>query len=114
MTTVEDRVAALEGRAAALEAEVTTRRLVVVDTTGRPRLVAEVRGSTVELRLVVGSPPGSAQAAHVLVHASEGDDGLGPLLGLQLWAGGDALVELDAWPDAGGRWGPHLHVGDPH
>lgn len=39
--------------------------------------------------------------------------GLGALMGFQLWAQGDAIVELDAWPDSDGRWRPRLHLGTP-
>lgn len=94
------------------------RRLVVVDERGAPRLVAEVVGGTVELRLEVpGGAPGRRSA--VVLHASRSPDGggeapLAPLLGLQLWADGDVVAELDAWPDDDGRWRPHLHLdGDP-
>jgi hypothetical protein len=109
-----DRLASLESAVAALSDSVTTRRLVVVDATGTPRLVAEVRGGTTELRLDVLSPAGDGAVASVVLHA--GDDGtdaagLGVMAGLQLWAAGDTVVELDAWPGDDGRWRPHVHLG---
>jgi hypothetical protein len=53
--------------------------------------------------------------AGVVLHATptaagDADDGLGPAVGIQLWADGDAVVEIDAWPDPDGRWRPHLHL----
>lgn len=93
---------------------VVARRVVVVDEHGRPRLVAETAGDTIELRLEV--PGGAAgRRSAVVLHAS-GTPGTGgpdaPLLGLQLWADGEVLAELDAWPGADGRWRPHLHLGE--
>ncbi|MGH9089352.1 MAG: hypothetical protein ACRDYZ_14790 [Acidimicrobiales bacterium] len=94
--------------------EVVTRRLRIVDEQGAPRMVAEVVGGTVELRLEVpGAEPGRRSA--VVLHASRAPDGsdeapLTPLLGLQLWADGDVVAELDAWSDDDGRWRPHLHL----
>lgn len=95
--------------------EVVARRLTVVDGQGRPRLVAEVAGDTVELRLEVpGGAPGRRSA--VVLHASAAPDlaspSPAPLLGLQLWADGDVVAELDAWPGDDGRWRPHLHLGN--
>ena len=113
MAAVEERLAAVERILAALSGEVSTRRLVVVDEAGRPRLVAEVRGTTVELRLLVGAPDGAGSVAQVVLHATEGDDSLGPLAGVQLWAHGDAVAELDEWPEEAGRWWAHLHLSVP-
>ncbi|MGH9108304.1 MAG: hypothetical protein ACRDY3_02355 [Acidimicrobiales bacterium] len=93
----------------------TARRIAVVDDRGVPRLVAEVVGDTVELRLEVpGGAPGRRSA--VVLHASgpatssHGQPGPGPLIGVQLWAEGDAVAELDAWPGEDGHWRPHLHL----
>ena len=91
--------------------EVVCRRLVLVDADGVPRLVAEVAGDTAELRLEVpGAPPG--RRAAVVLHASRSPV---PLLGVQLWADGEVLAELDAWPGGdgvvgGGGWHPGLHL----
>jgi hypothetical protein len=111
MATVERRLEALEGALSAMAVQVVTRRLVVTDPQGRPRLVAEVNGSTVELRLVVTGASGTD--ASVVLHASNPDADFGPLTGVQIWASGDVVMELDAWPDADGRWRPHAHVGGP-
>lgn len=109
------RLAALERAVAALAEGVTTRRLSVVDAVGTERLVAQVRAGTAELRLVVGTDEGPGGAA-VVLHAGTDEAGpgsLGSLVGLQLWAGGAALVELDAWPHEHGRWRPSFHVDAP-
>jgi hypothetical protein len=55
------------------------------------------------------APHGSAQDADPR-DADLDDVGLGPGVGLQLWAEGDAVAELDAWPDAAARWRPQLHL----
>ena len=110
--------------------EIRTKRLVVVDELGRVRLVTEVVGETTELRLELpGDTPGDratgpddgaasrsgAGRAAVVLHATtstaEGpDDGLGPAVGIQLWADGDSVVEIDSWPGPDGRWQPHVHL----
>jgi hypothetical protein len=118
---LEARVTALEGTLLAMAREVRTRRLVVVDDAGVPRLVAEVVEGTAELRLSTAMARRGRGTA-VVLHAGAGPDGedervqgrgLGALMGLQLWAEGDALVELDAWPGPDGQWRPHLHLGGP-
>ena len=104
--------------------EVRTRRLVVTDDSGSARVVVEVTGGTAELRMAVEQD--RRRAGHsrgrtaVVLHAGVDAGGsrpqeaaLGALMGLQLWADGDAIAELDAWPDADGRWRPHLHLGAP-
>ncbi len=112
----EERLAALERAVGALADEVRTRRLVVVDGDGVPRIVGELSRGTAELRLEV--PTGGAAASpSVVLYASPapsgpvpGDMGLGPAVGLQIWADGDAVAELDAWPEEHGAWGAHLHL----
>ena len=48
------------------------------------------------------------------LHEVEGVEAeLGPLAGVQLWVRGDAAVEVDVWPDADGRWRPHVNLGGP-
>ncbi len=95
-------------------AEVRTRRLVLEDDDGTPRAVAQVAAGVGEVRLELpSSAPGNGTA--VVLFATQGGGaadryGLGPALGIQLWAEGVALAELDAWPDADGRWSAHLHV----
>lgn len=113
---VEERLARLEARAGALTGEVRTHRLVVVDERGNERLVAEVRGSTVELRLTTaGLGDGARPTAVLYVTDDRGPRaaalGIGAATGLQLWAEGNAVAELDAWPDDSGSWHPHLHLG---
>ncbi|HXQ18137.1 MAG TPA: hypothetical protein VN781_00755 [Acidimicrobiales bacterium] len=115
-----DGIAALTARMARLEAalealglELRTRRLVVLDGAQRPRITAEVIDGVAELRVEL-HPSASATAA-VLAFAAPGGDaegtGLDPSIGVQLWAGGDGLVELVVSPGADGRWRPALHVG---
>ena len=111
MVTGDEALRARAGRSApdgsgGVPGELVCRRLVLVDAVGTPRLVAEVAGDTVELRLQVpGTPPG--RRAAVVLHASRSP---APLLGLQLWADGDVVAELDAWPGDDGRWHPSLHL----
>lgn len=115
------RIVGRLARQAAAPDELVTRRLIVVDSRGATRMAAEVVGDTMELRLELpGARPGRRSA--VVLHASPsppaGPAGLPdepaptPLLGLQLWADGDAVAELDAWPDDGGHWRAHLHLVD--
>jgi hypothetical protein len=110
------RLDALERAVGALGAEVRTRRLVVVDDDGNERIVGEVVRATAEFRLEL---PGGESGTHtaVVLFASpvamgidpdEGD--LGATIGLHLWAEGDAITEVDAWPGEDGRWRPHLHL----
>ena len=95
-------------------AEVRTRRLVLEDDEGAPRAVAEVGEGVTEIRLDLPSAA-SENGTAVVLFATAGSDavdryGLGPAIGVQLWAEGDAVAELDAWPDRDGRWRAHLHV----
>ena len=96
------RIVGRLARQVAAPEEVVTRRLTVVDERGRSRLVAEVVGDTMELRLELpDAPPGRRSA--VVVHASPapaagpaglpGEPAIVPLLGIQLWADGDAVAE---------------------
>jgi hypothetical protein len=129
-TGMQARLAALEQSVRAMADEIRTRRLVVVDDLGRVRLVTEVIGETTELRLELpGGAPGDratgpddgaatrsgAGRAAVVLHATPStvdgpDDGLGPAVGIQLWADGDSVVEIDSWPGPDGRWQPHVHL----
>ncbi|MGH9090123.1 MAG: hypothetical protein ACRDZR_01880 [Acidimicrobiales bacterium] len=140
--TFERRMAALEEAVAAMATEVRTRRLVVSAGPGTPRVVAEVVRDTAELRVELPPDGDGAGAATVLFasgavpvaepgheragpagvrppgqatgdgSADAGGSGLGPGVGLQLWAEGDAVAELDAWPDGTGRWRAQLHLED--
>lgn len=113
---LERRLGHLERGLQQMRTEVRTRRLVVTDSAGAERLVAEVRGSTMELRLMTG-PSGDGSRPTAILYVTDGGPGprgsivLGPAVGLQLWAEGDAVVELDAWPSEDGSWHPHLHLG---
>ncbi len=125
---VQARLAALERSVRAMADEVHTRRLVVVDDRGRVRLVTEIVGDTAELRLELPGALGDRAAdadggagerngggpAAVVLHATSSadgsDDGLGPAVGIQLWADGDSVVEIDAWPGPDGHWQPHVHL----
>lgn len=138
--TLERRLAALEEVVQAMAAEVRTRRLVVAAGRDAARVVAEVVRGTAELRLELPDGGGGARTAAVLFASPDGPPpgaegrtggagggaphgrgpdgarpraggtGLGAGIGLQLWADGDAVAELDAWPDENGRWRPQLHL----
>jgi len=115
-----ERDAAALGRAMAASArEVRTRRLVVIDGDGNEVVVAETGGGTAELRVQIpGSAPGRTGAVVLFATAPDRGPGpdagpgsdLGPGVGLQLWAGGDAVAELDAWPGDDGCWRSGLHL----
>ena len=112
-TGLTARVARLEGAVEALGLEVRTRKLVVVDRAGVPRITAEVVNGVAELRVDMGPSPAATPA--VLVFAAAGGTPGGatfdPAIGVQLWAEGDGLIELAVSPDADGRWRPDVHVG---
>lgn len=112
----EQRLAALEQAVAALGGELRTRRLVVAAGDRGPRIVCEVARGTAEVR-VEAPAPGDDGTPAVVLFATEGTVGMGgdgswldPTVGLQLWAEGDAVGELDAWPDGSGAWRGHLHL----
>lgn len=116
--SVAERLERLEALVGALAVEVRTGRLALVDAAGRERLVATVDEEVVELR--IGAPPPSGREdASVVLFAAAATDGrvgddrlpLGPAVGIQLWADGDAVVEIDAAPGVDGGWRPHLHLG---
>ncbi|HMD45321.1 MAG TPA: hypothetical protein VKG43_04130 [Acidimicrobiales bacterium] len=109
---VEDRLRALEQLVQRFADEVVTRRLVVVDPDGRDRIVAGIVGMTAELRLMATAGP-SAPAVLLFANgpARPSERGLGPGVGLQLWAGGEAPVEVALWPDDG-RWRPAVHLSE--
>lgn len=89
--------------------EVRTRRLVVTDGVGAPRIVGEVTGAGVaELRLQL--PHNAENQPSVLLFTNPGDDlSEGPTVGLQLWAGGAAFAEMNLWRE-GDRWRVNTHV----
>ena len=113
--TTEQRLSCLEDSVVALSHEVQTRRLLVAGAPDEPQIVCEVSEGTAELRVEVpagGHPrPTLVLFASAPTAGSDGNDqGMGPSTGLQLWADGDAVVELDAWCDEAGRWRGQLHV----
>ncbi|HVC25449.1 MAG TPA: hypothetical protein VND23_06820 [Acidimicrobiales bacterium] len=100
------RLDSLERAITAIEREVRTRRLVVVDDDGDERVVAEVADGHAELRLDL--PRGQrGQRSSVLIFATPPSAELGEGVGLQLWGDGDSLLELCAWR-SGGRWNAQL------
>lgn len=113
---VETRLRALEEAVAGQRGEIRTRRLVVTDERDDERVVAEVVGTTAELRVQLPPPlGGGAPGAAVVAFASPAAPGRpggtdGDAIGLQVWAAGDALVELEARPGGAGSWGPHLRL----
>ncbi len=114
-TTTEQRLDALESSVAALAQEIRTRRLLVAGDNGGPQVVCEVSRGVVELRLQAGDGGPSRPALVLYASGAGGGAGpdapeLGPATGLQLWANGDAVVELDAWEAGSGRWRGRLHV----
>jgi hypothetical protein len=87
---LQSRVAALERAVAAHEAEVRTRRLVVVDDTGAERLITAVGESFAEVRLSVGGRRRRLDV--VLVAAREpSDPRAGATAGVEVWFDGDHL-----------------------
>jgi hypothetical protein len=108
---VEERLSDLERAVFAVSDRIRTRELIVVDDHGRPRIVATTLCDTAELRVQLPEPSDGRGRAEVLLYASPltfGHDadleGIGPAVGLQLWAGGDVVGEFDAFCDDDGEW----------
>ncbi len=102
------RLAALERLVSGLGAEVRTERLVVVDAAGGERIEAQVEGSTAVLRVGLGDAEEDGRASAVLY--AHDDPDLGPGVGVQLWAAGDSVFEINATSEPGGRrWRVVLH-----
>ena len=109
-TEVETRLAALEQAVTDSASVVRTGRLEVGGP-GGVQIVGEVRSGTAELRVQCGDDSSDTRSAVVLyAHPSDAPEGPGPGVGLQLWAEGDAIGELDVLPDAAGRWHPSFHL----
>lgn len=90
-----------------MQPEVRARRLVVTDEHGATRIVAQVVAGGAEIRLQL---PDDEQDAHVLLYATPaGDDGLGPDLGVQLWADSDASAEVNL-SRVNDRWVAETHT----
>lgn len=95
---VEERIGKVESHLGQMGVEITTRRLVVLDSEPERRLVIETVRGVVELRLLQGRS-GAGEASELLLFAASGDEDLGlPAgVGLQLWADGDVVEELTWW-----------------
>lgn len=98
------------------EPEVRTRRLVVVDDLGRPRIVARVVRGMAEV-VVEGAETGPGERTGVALFATGGPGPkggaggeLGEGLGVQVWVHGDPVVEMEAWQEDGGRWTPRVRL----
>jgi hypothetical protein len=102
------RLEALERQLIALQSVVRTRRLVVVDHDGHDRIVGEVVDGHAELR--VQGTDGAGPQGSVVIYSSPGASGLGFAVGVQLWASGNAVAELNAWSDEGRPWRAALHL----
>lgn len=91
----------MEAAADALGREVRTRRLVVTDDADQPRIVAEVTGSAVELRLQVGGEPARSDTVSVLLFAVDTPPGLDLAAGagIQLWRAGCVVAGLTSRTD---------------
>lgn len=108
--TVETRLEQLEAVIAALAIELRTQRLVVTDEVGNERIVGEVVGGHAELQLVMpGSQP--LEGTAVTLFSMLGDEDAPPGVGLQLWADGNALLEINAWRDNQGNWSTDVQLG---
>jgi hypothetical protein len=84
---LHSRLESLERIVAAQQAEVRTRRLVVVDETGTERVVTDVGTSFAELRLRIGA---RRPLDVVLVAAHEpSDPAAGSTAGIEVWLDGD-------------------------
>ena len=108
---IEERLATGERAVAAWGNVVRTRRFVVTDDSGAERIVGEVVNGNAELRIeLTGDRP--EHSASVVIYACPDPDGLGSAVGVQLWAAGNAVAELNAWPGADGRWRSGVHIDD--
>jgi len=80
--------------------EIRTRRLVVTDDGGSPRIVAEVIDGIAELRASTGDPQ-----THVLLYAGPGKDDDSEAIGIELFIEGNSVARVHAWSQSGcWRW----------
>lgn len=80
--------------------EVRTRRLVVTDDGGNPRIVAEVINGMAELRAATADP-----RTHVLLYAGRGSDDDADAIGVELYVEGNSVARVHAWHQSGcWRW----------
>lgn len=96
---LRERVERLEAAWAAWEHEVRTRRLVVVDGDGSPRIVGQVVNGVAELRVEIPVGPGHETMAALFAAPRAYDWGISSGVGLQLWVDGDCVHELARWAD---------------
>jgi hypothetical protein len=89
-----DPIEALRAEVAALRDEVRTRRVVVVDAAGRPRITLAVDRGAASVR--VDAPGGDPSAEVFAVEPVEAD---GPEVGLALVVGGDVVTVVRAAGD---------------
>jgi hypothetical protein len=98
LVSLRATVAELESSLERLRHEVRTRRLVVFDDGQRERMVAEVVGDVLEVR--VDLPPANpGRRTALLCFTAPADDTLSAGLGAQLWVDGDLVGELGWWQD---------------
>ena len=81
--------------------ELRVRRLAVVDEQGAERIVGQVVDGRVTLEVVLADR-GRGRSSVLLFAAPQDLAGLGPGLGLQVWADGNAVVEINVWDDGEG------------
>jgi hypothetical protein len=80
--------------------EIRTRRLVVTDDGGSPRIVAEVIDGIAELRASTGDPQ-----THVLLYAGPGQGDDSEAIGIELFIEGNSVARVHAWSQSGcWRW----------
>jgi len=109
-TTVDARLRRVEALLERLTVEVRTQSVVLCGPAGDPRAVAEVVDEQVELRLELTSQPEvGAPRGSLVLFACPGSGGLGPLAGLQIWAGGTVVASFEAWSDGEGGWNAAVH-----
>lgn len=99
--------ASLSEQMANEQEEVRTKRLVVLDHQDRERIVAEVIDGFAELRMdLPDSVSGSRTGVVIFTHSEQDDRELGSAIGVQLWAEGNAIIELTLWQSPSRAWVP--------
>jgi hypothetical protein len=93
----------VEAALASLSSEIRTGRLIIGEETYPSRIVAEVSSGRGELRIEAAPSADGPQTSVILFAYADGND-LGPGAGVQLWANGDAIAELNAWSDDQTHW----------
>lgn len=93
------RVERLEAMVAAWQQEARTRRLVITDAGGTPRIVGQIVHGVAELRVEVPAEAGRETMTALFAAPYARDWGISSGVGLQLWADGECVAELDHWAD---------------